>query len=207
MSPSSSAAAEGTSNSKPITVKLLCPALSKIVPYAAWEEQRLDLTSIAMAFGLEPRTLKLNGYLIGRGSDLMSSMTWRSLLNYFSGKGLPVGKSDGEALIVDGKLSKVGSKRGQLEDAPFENSRETHKKLKLREINCSGRMKRKLAIMEDINLLKRLKLDETISPARGVGGKETSAVVCSSHLKCRSMKRVREEDGLLLLAAPCKRIL
>ncbi|CAN1269541.1 hypothetical protein LINPERPRIM_LOCUS13623 [Linum perenne] len=183
MSPSSSAAAEGTSNSKPITVKLLCPALSKIVPYAAWEEQRLDLTSIAMAFGLEPRTLKLNGYLIGRGSDLMSSMTWRSLLNYFSGKGLPVGKSDGEALIVDGKLSKVGSKSEY------------------------SRMKRKLAIMEDINLLKRLKLDETISPARGVGGKETSAVVCSSHLKCRSMKRVREEDGLLLLAAPCKRIL
>ncbi|CAN0897924.1 hypothetical protein LINGRAHAP2_LOCUS19394, partial [Linum grandiflorum] len=72
-----------------------------------------------------------------------------------------------------------------------------------------GRVKRKLAITEDIDLLKKLKLEETNSPVK-VGGKEenqdghrTAAV---GQLKCRSMKRVREEDGLFLLAAPCKRI-
>jgi hypothetical protein len=56
--------------------------------------------------------LKLNGYFISRGADLISSsVTWRSLLRFFSAKGLSTGKDDKEALIVDGKLSKVGTKR------------------------------------------------------------------------------------------------
>ncbi|CAI0426582.1 unnamed protein product [Linum tenue] len=106
------AAAAEMRNCKSRTVKLLCPALSKIVPYEVWEEQRLDLGSIARALGLEPSALKLNGHLIGRGANLMSSVTWKSLLNYFSGKGLPTGETDQDALIVAGKLCKVGSKFG-----------------------------------------------------------------------------------------------
>ncbi|KAK9281419.1 hypothetical protein L1049_004321 [Liquidambar formosana] len=94
------------------TIKLYCPSLSKLVPFVAWEEQRLDLGSIARTFGIEPATLKLNGHFISRGVDLISSsVTWKSLLSFFSARGLSTGKDDGDALIVDGKLCKAGSKR------------------------------------------------------------------------------------------------
>lgn len=98
--------------SNPRTIKLLCPSVSKLIQFEAWDDQRLDVGSIARAFGLDPSTVKLNGHFISRGLDLVSSsVTWRSLLKFFSAKGLSTGKDDKDALIVDGKLSKVGSKR------------------------------------------------------------------------------------------------
>ena len=94
------------------TVKLFCPTLSKSVPFVAWDEHRLDLGSISRAFSLDPSTLRLNGHFIGRGADLVaSSVTWKSLLCFFSSRGLPAGSSDADAIIVDGKLSKTGTKR------------------------------------------------------------------------------------------------
>ena len=105
----------GSSN-KPRTVRLRCPSVSSTVSFFAWDDQRLDLGSIARTFGLDPSTLKLNGYFISRGVDLVSSsVTWRSLLSFFSAKGLSTGKDDKEALVVDGNLSKVGNKRKLLE--------------------------------------------------------------------------------------------
>lgn len=101
----------GSSN-KPRTVRLRCPSVSSTVSFFAWDDQRLDLGSIARTFGLDPSTLKLNGYFISRGADLVSSsVTWRSLLSFFSARGLSTGKDDKEALVVDGNLSKVGTKR------------------------------------------------------------------------------------------------
>lgn len=94
------------------TIKLFCPPLSKVVGYVAREEQRLDLGSIARTFGLDPLTLKLNGHFISRGVDLISSsVTWKSLLSFFSARGLSTGADDSDALIVSGKLSKPSSKR------------------------------------------------------------------------------------------------
>lgn len=40
----------------------------------------------------------------------MSSVTWKSLLSFFYAKRLPTGRSDDDALVVDGKLSKIGVK-------------------------------------------------------------------------------------------------
>ncbi|PKI76766.1 hypothetical protein CRG98_002752, partial [Punica granatum] len=92
-------------------IRLHCPTLSKTVPLEAREEQKLDLGSIARAFGLEPSSVRLNGHFISRGIDLISSsVTWRSLLRFFSSKGLSTGKDGGAPLIVDGKLLKVGNK-------------------------------------------------------------------------------------------------
>ncbi|KAL0459918.1 UNVERIFIED_CONTAM: hypothetical protein Slati_0619000 [Sesamum latifolium] len=100
-------------------IKLFCPSVSKIVQIIAWDEQKLDLGSIARAFGLDPNTLKLNGHFISRGVDLVaSSVTWKSLIGFFSARGLSTGANDSDALLVDGKLSKVGSKRSHgLDDA------------------------------------------------------------------------------------------
>lgn len=107
------------SMSNPRTIKLLCPSVSNLIQFVAWDEQGLDLGSIARAFGLDPSTVKLNGHFISRGFDFVSSsVTWRSLLKFFSAKGLSTGKDDKDALIVDGKLSKVGSKRKFL-SIPF----------------------------------------------------------------------------------------
>ncbi|KAI3450850.1 hypothetical protein Pfo_007515 [Paulownia fortunei] len=93
-------------------IKLFCPSVSKIIQISAWDEQKLDLGSIARAFGLDPSTLKLNGHFISRGVDLIaSSVTWKSLIGFFSARGLSTGASDCDALLVDGKLSKIGSKR------------------------------------------------------------------------------------------------
>ncbi|OMO86864.1 hypothetical protein CCACVL1_09412 [Corchorus capsularis] len=92
------------------TIKLFCPSASKLVPMVAWDAQKLDLGSIARAFGLDPSTVKLNGHFISRGKDLVSSsVTWRSLLSFFSSKGLSTG-TESAALIVDGKLCKLGTK-------------------------------------------------------------------------------------------------
>lgn len=98
--------------SKPKTVKLFCPSQSKLIQWVAWEEQKLDVGSIARAFGLDASTVKLNGHFISRGVDLVSSsVTWTSLLKFFSARGLSTGIDDKNAVIVDGRLCKVGSKR------------------------------------------------------------------------------------------------
>ncbi|KAL8546551.1 hypothetical protein ACS0TY_006328 [Phlomoides rotata] len=93
-------------------IKVFCPCVCKVVQIIAEEEQRLDLGSIARAFGLDPNTLKLNGYYISRGVDLVaSSVTWKSLIRYLSARGLSTGATGSDPLVVDGKLSKIGSKR------------------------------------------------------------------------------------------------
>lgn len=94
------------------TIKLFCPALSKATQLVVWEEQRLDLGSIATTFGLEPSTLKLNGHFISRGLDLIaSSVTWKSLISFFSSRGLSTGATLSDALLVDGWLCRAGTKR------------------------------------------------------------------------------------------------
>lgn len=97
---------------KPKTIQLFCPSVSKLIWFVAWDSQKLDIGSISRMFGLDPSTVKLNGHFISRGVDLVSSsVTWRSLLSFFSSKGLSTGTDDHKgALIVDGKLCKVGSK-------------------------------------------------------------------------------------------------
>ncbi|KAJ6338936.1 hypothetical protein OIU76_008407 [Salix suchowensis] len=155
----------GSSN-KPRTVRLRCPSVSSTVSFFAWDDQRLDLGSIARTFGLDPSTLKLNG-------------------------GLSTGKDDREALIVDGNLSKVGTKRAH--DPQSASSRSNYraevegigvsiggqqhqdinflmnKRMKESNSGCdksyqmpkwSGPgLKRKRSIEHQVNLLKKLKIN------------------------------------------------
>lgn len=88
------------------TIKLFCPSVSKIVQIIEGEDQRLDLGFIARDFGLDPNTLKLNGHFISRGVDFIaSSVTWKSLIGFFSARGLSTGGTDSDALLVHGKPS------------------------------------------------------------------------------------------------------
>ncbi|KAB1210182.1 hypothetical protein CJ030_MR4G020623 [Morella rubra] len=141
-------------SNKARTVKLFCPSLSKTVLFVAWDEQRLDLGSIARNFGLDPATLKLNGHFIGRGVDFIaSSVTWNTLLSFFSARGLPTGKDDQDALVVDGKLSKVGTKR------PHDPRDAVNGRCNVTEYEAYGHSRKPQP--EDVNLLENKKLKET----------------------------------------------
>ncbi|KAL7154228.1 hypothetical protein ABFS83_04G221800 [Erythranthe nasuta] len=102
-------------------IKLWCASLRKIVQISACDNQKLDLGSISRLFGLDPNTLMLNGHFISRGPDFIAStVTWKSLIGFFSARGLSTGATDSDVLLVDGKFPKVGSKRSsELEDAGF----------------------------------------------------------------------------------------
>lgn len=140
----------------PRTIKLLCPSVSKLIQVVAWDDQRLDLGSIARAFGLDPSTVKLNGHFISRGFDLVSSsVTWRSLLKFFSAKGFSTGKDDKDALIVDGKLSKVGSKRSHNSE---DTLGETPGKIASPDFSI-----RRRPSAENINLFKNKRLKDSSS--------------------------------------------
>ncbi|KAK2662681.1 hypothetical protein Ddye_001255 [Dipteronia dyeriana] len=145
--------------SKPRTIKLFCPSLSKLVELVACDEQRLDLGSIAGGFGLDPSTVKINGHFISRGVDLVSnSVTWRSLLKFFSAKGLSTGKHDGDALVVDGKLTKVGTKRS-YDCQPNHTPQNQNKKL--RDSSSEVRGNRDDCLNEN---MKRPRENEVIKP-------------------------------------------
>ncbi|KAG4951719.1 hypothetical protein JHK85_045586 [Glycine max] len=161
------------SGNKPreINIKLICPSLSKVTQVVAWDDQRIDLGFVARAFGLDPSSLRLNSHFIGRGVDLVaSSVTWKSLLSFFSSKGLPTGKDQRDALVVTGKLCKVGLKRGHdsqhfqngvgkmLEGENAGNSRDIHDKVD----DLSGSIARsQFTCSYASKNLKRIREDET----------------------------------------------
>ncbi|XP_052731604.1 uncharacterized protein LOC108330408 [Vigna angularis] len=172
-------------NPREITIKLLCPSLSKMTQ-VVWEDQRMDLGSISRAFGLDPSTLRLNGHFISRGVDLIaSSLTWNSLLSFFSSKDLPTGRDQCDALLVTGKLCKVGLKREILK----------------------GQSCKRKELLEDVNLFKKLKIDEDKSD---IGDKidDHSGSIARNQFTCsyasKNLKRIREDEAIV--AANYKRI-
>lgn len=196
----------------------------------ARDEQRLDLGSIARTFGLDPATLKLNGHFISRGVDLIaSSVTWKSLITFFSARGLSTGTDSSGALVVDGKLSKSGSKRANdsrneilstknwgyddMNRKPLLEDPNSSKKTKLKDFDvdrgtgkpfvsnhCSLKRKQE----DSTSSLKRLKMDDLGSQRRHYTFTET----LKSRLPCSffgvNMKRMREDD--LVLPSSCKKI-
>nr|KJB42505.1 hypothetical protein B456_007G155900 [Gossypium raimondii] len=143
---------------KPKTIQLFCPSVSKLIRFVAWDSQKLDIGSISRMFGLDPLTVKLNGHFISRGVDLVSSsVTWRSLLSFFSSKGLCIG-TDGHkgALIVDGKLCKVGSKRAHEPQDCVSWSRDSAGKPGINDVGLTAKLQRK-----DIYLFENKKLRES----------------------------------------------
>ncbi|XP_027337833.1 uncharacterized protein LOC113851523 [Abrus precatorius] len=213
-------------------IKLLCPFLQKVTELVAWDEQKIDLGLISRAFGLDPSTLRLNGHFISRGVDLISSsVTWNSLLSFFSSKGLSTGKDHSDALLVTGKLCKVRYKRGHdSQDFQFgidkmvegDNAGRSRgiqleainllKNKKLRESNSEGEIlngqssKRK-HLLEDFNLFKKLKITGDKLDIRDKVD-DLSGCIPRSQLTCsyatKNLKRLREDEAIV--AANYKRI-
>ncbi|XP_008794611.2 LOW QUALITY PROTEIN: uncharacterized protein LOC103710593 [Phoenix dactylifera] len=66
-------------------------------------DRGVDLGAVGRALGLDPSTVRLNGHFLSRGPDLVSSVTWGSLLSFFASRGFPSGRSDHDAVVVQGK--------------------------------------------------------------------------------------------------------
>ncbi|XP_038897803.1 uncharacterized protein LOC120085717 isoform X2 [Benincasa hispida] len=182
------------------TIHLFCPSLSTIAPFLASDDHGVDIGSIAAIFGLDPSSLKLNGHFLSRGLDLVSCVTWNSLLSFFSTKRLPIGSSDNDALLVDGKLSKLGVKRahGHQEIVSGDCCKADEE-----DDNVNVRIK------PESNLVKNKKMkymdlgfdelsDGGVSDAANVA--QWMAYSCSFN---SNMKRMREEETLV--SALCKR--
>ncbi|KAE7998020.1 hypothetical protein FH972_002599 [Carpinus fangiana] len=198
-------------------VKLFCPSVSKTVPFVARDKQRLDLGSIALTFGLDPATLKLNGHFISRGDDLIaSSVTWNALLSFFSARGLSTGKDDQDALVVDGKPIKVGTKpedevdggsrRRQPEDVNLVKNKKLKEGNSGEDLHGLSSLKRK-RLLEDVSLLKKLKINETDSGISGQGNHHHNTLACTQFTcsyMSNNLKRMREDEAIV--ASPCKRI-
>ncbi|KAF2292624.1 hypothetical protein GH714_026091 [Hevea brasiliensis] len=161
---------------QPRTVKLLCPSLSKIVAFSAWDDQKLDLGLIARALGLEPSTLKLNGHFISRGVDLVSSsVTWRSLLKFFSAKGYPLVGISGTHDPQDAAPASRVNYRTETEEVSTGPQPEhvinflMNKKLKENNSGCHQLSKcnglgfKRKQLLEDVNSFKKLKINEANS--------------------------------------------
>ncbi|XP_042516177.1 uncharacterized protein LOC122090606 isoform X2 [Macadamia integrifolia] len=212
------------------TIKLFCPSLSKLIPLVAVEEQRLDLGSIARTFGLDPASLKLNGHFVSRGVDLISSsVTWKSLLSFFSSRGLSTGANDADALIVDGKLCKAGTKRscnpsdGEYEDhqtnenngfggkrnPQVEDDNLLKKKRSLGKlgahptVGCNDLGVKRKPCLENINLLKRKKMDQTNSDSQERQHNPSNAISGTQFTCGHILKRSREDE--IVSTSPCKR--
>ncbi|KAJ6710948.1 AMINO ACID-LIGASE [Salix koriyanagi] len=179
----------GSSN-KPRTVRLRCPSVSSTVSFFAWDDQRLDLGSIARTFGLDPSTLKLNGYFISRGVDLVSSsVTWRSLLSFFTARGLSTGKDDREALIVDGNLSKVGTKPHDPQSA---SSRSNYRaEVEGIGVSIGGQQH------QDINFLMNKRMKESNSENKKLKGVAVALTLLKICLQ-DAIKVIRCQNGVAL---------
>ncbi|KAG4380045.1 hypothetical protein AAZX31_16G092900 [Glycine max] len=207
------------SGNKPreINIKLICPSLSKVTQVVAWDDQRIDLGFVARAFGLDPSSLRLNSHFIGRGVDLVaSSVTWKSLLSFFSSKGLPTGKDQRDALVVTGKLCKVGLKPigvvgreclfhmriGGHDSQHFQNG--VGKMLEGEILN--GQSCKRNHLLDDVNLFKKLKINEDKSDIHDKVD-DLSGSIARSQFTCsyasKNLKRIREDETT---AANYKRI-
>ncbi|RAL43419.1 hypothetical protein DM860_012560 [Cuscuta australis] len=211
------------------TINLFCPSLSKLVPVVAWEDERIDLGHIARTFGIEPATLKLNGHFISRGVDLIaSSVTWKSLLSFFSARGFSTGASHSDALTVDGKLSKLGTKRGA--HIPLENEIQSvlnpqciklisPKRIKDGSRGSSDFLNRKFSQLNSLGLKRKLEVDGGI-PVKRTRTNECNPDIITQrgpvfankrerHLPCSldcDAAKQRKEDENMGVSSPLKRI-
>ncbi|XP_058103258.1 uncharacterized protein LOC131246841 [Magnolia sinica] len=188
------------STAKSKTIKLFCPSLSKLVPFVAYEDHRLDLGTIARTFGLDPATLRLNGHFVSRGVNLISSVTWKSLLSFFDSRGFSTGTNGRDAVIVDGKLCRPDIANGGLHN-PSNNGNGDDPKTT--EDDGVG-IKRKPQ-SEDVKFLKKRKMDRRSS---GELASLCNPISSTTQFKCScigmNLKRPRE-DEIVLTTALCKR--
>ncbi|KAM7263521.1 hypothetical protein ACFE04_001204 [Oxalis oulophora] len=213
----------GNGNGRAIKVYLRCPSLTKLMIHyvVVHEEQKLDFGSIGENFGLDPLTVKLNGHLISKGFDFISStVTWRSLLSFFSSRGFPIGEDDNKPIVVEGRVGGYCCNKDEDHELIKIN-----KRLRDCEVGCSSQPKsttweersqpgyskcsnghgfKRKVLFEDLSLLKKLKIndyDPDIPPSGRSNVVRNPVACCHS-----SVKGKRTRDDEVIVSSSCKRI-
>ncbi|PUZ53293.1 hypothetical protein GQ55_5G041600 [Panicum hallii var. hallii] len=202
------------------TVHLRCSSSSPpgdTVAIAVDGGSGVDLARVGLALGLDPASVRPNGYFLSRGpGHVCSAVTWRALLNFFAARGLPTGADAAAPVAVDGKpaaspapnsdpITLVCSKRksGLVVER-------RSKRTKPQE-NGSSLSKRSDDVLSEeivLGLKRRLRLDDTI-PAKKIkqveyGSDTQQPVKFSCSFVNANGKRPQEEEMIASLS--CKRV-
>ncbi|GJM92070.1 hypothetical protein PR202_ga08497 [Eleusine coracana subsp. coracana] len=141
----------------------------------------VDLARIGLALGLDPASVRLNGYFLSRGPGHVSSaVTWRTLLAFFAKRGMPTGADAASPVIVHGKpaappttpsdpTAQVSSKR----KSKLEAERCTKKKSQEYRTTLSEPNYDPLSDEIILGLKRRLRLEDT-GPAKKIKQVECS---------------------------------
>ncbi|CAO1947037.1 unnamed protein product [Urochloa humidicola] len=177
----------------------------------------VDLARIGLALGLDPASVRPNGYFLSRGpGHVCSAVTWRTLLNFFAKRGLPTGADAATPVVVDGKpaatpaptsdpTTPACSKRKsglEVENRPKRSKPQENRSYVFR--------RRDDVLSEEIilGLKRRLRLDDTI-PAKKIKQVEYSSdtqqpVKFSCSFVNANGKRTRDEETMASFS--CKRV-
>ncbi|RCV28758.1 hypothetical protein SEVIR_5G434500v4 [Setaria viridis] len=206
--------------SPPLTVHLRRSSFSSppgdTVAIAVDGSSGVDLARVGLALGLDPASVRPNGYFLSRGpGHVCSAVTWRALLDFFAARGLPTGADAAAPVAVDGKpaappastsdpTTLVCSKRKsglEVERRP--------KKSKPQENRPALSKRRDDVLSEEIvlSLKRRLRLDDTI-PAKKIkqveyGSDTQQPVKFSCSFVNANGKRPRDE---MITSLSCKRV-
>ncbi|XP_074568804.1 uncharacterized protein LOC141825313 [Curcuma longa] len=189
------------------------PGNGKLAAIPVSDDGGVDLGAVGRALRLEPSSVRLNGRFVSRGPDLVSSLTWGSLLDFFACRGLPLGASELDPVVVQGKPSIVPDhlcfkRKITLEDET------PHKKNKFNQDKSSFIRGREgdLDDTDSLCIKRKLKLEDDC-----LSRKNQKIIDCSSGVKHELFKpvfsfgcinghgkRSRQDD--LVPEFPCKRV-
>ncbi|KAF3327713.1 hypothetical protein FCM35_KLT07831 [Carex littledalei] len=132
----------------------------------------VDLGLVGRVLGLDPSTVRLNGYYVSRSGPRYVSrgILWGQLLDFFAQRGLPCGGGVGDAIVVQGKH--MGSTDGNpFLKRKFHSETECPFKKRKAEINCKPNKSVTLSIKRSLEFQletesprKKRKLEANYNP-------------------------------------------
>nr|CAB3479248.1 unnamed protein product [Digitaria exilis] len=135
----------------------------------------VDLARVGLALGLDPASVRPNGYFLSRGGPghVCTAVTWRALLAFFAARGLATGADAAAPIAVDGKPAAPPAPTADPTTIVCSKRKyglevERHPKKSKPQENRSSLSKQRDDILSEeivLGLKRRLRLDDTI-PAK-----------------------------------------
>ncbi|KQK11216.1 uncharacterized protein LOC100844251 isoform X2 [Brachypodium distachyon] len=173
----------------------------------------VDLARVGRALGLDPATVRLNGYYLSRvyGGYVSLAVKWRALIDFFDARGLPAGAHPAAAVAVQGTPLPPSPEPRDRRSAKRKSGLETGNCSKRLQDNSSTLSKSGLDLLSDditLGLKRRLRLDET-TPSKKIKQHECSSetqqpVKFSCSFINGHRKRPRDEE--IATSLSCKRV-
>ncbi|XP_048565756.1 uncharacterized protein LOC125545766 [Triticum urartu] len=176
----------------------------------------VDLARVGRALGLDPASVRLNGYFVSRGPGHVSTaVTWGTLLAFFAARGLPTGADPAAPVAIRGKPAPSPPRPdpGVLQSSKRKSGLETEncsKKSKLQH-NSSALSKSSEELLSDeitLGLKRRLRLDD-MTPSKRIkqvdyNSETQQPVKFSCSFINGHGKRAPDEE--MVTSLPCKRV-